>query len=132
MDYHVFRVEKDDTNVKLFVDNEADASITIALGSLPQNNLADETQLLETSGDGKSAFNLLFFRFRIASTNFNTVGPSGCAGDFDDDDDVDTDDLLTLFAAWGPCVSCDEDLNSDDDVNTEDLLILFANWGDCP
>jgi hypothetical protein len=50
-------------------------------------------------------------------------------GDIDHDGDVDTQDLLALLAAWGPCEGCPEDLNGDGIVNTEDLLTLLANWG---
>ncbi|MCH8824509.1 MAG: right-handed parallel beta-helix repeat-containing protein [Planctomycetes bacterium] len=47
---------------------------------------------------------------------------------------VNTLDLLSLFAKWGPCTKgcCLADLDLDGNVNTADLLILFANWGPCP
>ncbi|MCH8824558.1 MAG: hypothetical protein IH984_13740 [Planctomycetes bacterium] len=58
-----------------------------------------------------------------------------CIADLDGNGTVSTNDLLILFANWGPCpVShgpCCADLNSDGTVNTEDLLILQANWGPC-
>jgi hypothetical protein len=53
-----------------------------------------------------------------------------CPADFDDDGDVDTNDLLLLLAAWGTS-GPDGDVDQDGDVDTEDLLALLAAWGDC-
>lgn len=53
-------------------------------------------------------------------------------GDLDGDGQVNTIDLLILFANWGPCDSCNNchaDLNGNCTVNTGDLLILLSNWG---
>lgn len=55
--------------------------------------------------------------------------------DLNDDNVVNTIDLLMLFSSWGPCDcnvpgSCLADFNDDGTTNTIDLLILFANWGD--
>jgi hypothetical protein len=52
-----------------------------------------------------------------------------CIGDIDGDGDVDTDDLLLLFAAWGSA-DPDADLDDDGDVGVGDLLLLLAGW-DC-
>jgi hypothetical protein len=54
-----------------------------------------------------------------------------CLADFNADDIVNVQDLLTLIAAWGPCGGCETDLNIDGDVNESDLLILIAAWGPC-
>jgi len=53
----------------------------------------------------------------------------GCPGDFDQDNDVDTADLLFLLGAWG---TPDGDMDGDGDTDTSDLLALLAAWGDCP
>jgi len=45
------------------------------------------------------------------------------------DGEVNTEDLLVVLGAWGPCVGCPADVNGDDQVNTEDLLALLADWG---
>ncbi|MCH2141157.1 MAG: hypothetical protein MK100_09015 [Phycisphaerales bacterium] len=55
-----------------------------------------------------------------------------CVADIDDSGDVNTDDLLTLLAEWGPCASgCGGDLNSDGVVGVDDLLVLVGSWGPC-
>ena len=61
-----------------------------------------------------------------------------CLQDLDGDGTVDTDDLLILFADYGPCPNaaetgefCDSDFSCNSTVGTEDLTILFANWGPC-
>ena len=54
---------------------------------------------------------------------------SAIPGDINGDGIVNTEDLLALLAAWGPCPECPEDINGDGTVNTSDLLILLANWG---
>ncbi len=128
---HLFRIEKDDTYVKLFVDNEDTASITIDLDDLPQNYLANEVKLLSTSNPGKSKFELMHFRYRIATTNFSLPTASYCAGDVNTDDHVDEVDLIELLKNWGPCTGCDEDLNGDDVVDLDDLDILLSSWGPC-
>lgn len=56
----------------------------------------------------------------------------GCIGDLDGDGDVDTNDLLTLLASWGPCSCCPADLNCDGVVDQTDLDILLDHWGPCP
>lgn len=50
--------------------------------------------------------------------------------DFDEDGDVDRNDLDALIANWGPCVhaDCPWDLNSDGGVNTPDLAHVLASW----
>ena len=53
-------------------------------------------------------------------------------GDLDGDGIVGVPDLLTLLAAWGPCVgcaNCPADLDGDCAVSVPDLLTLLANWG---
>ena len=53
-------------------------------------------------------------------------------GDLDGDGIVGVPDLLTLLAAWGPCVgcaNCPADLDGDCTVSVPDLLTLLANWG---
>ena len=50
-------------------------------------------------------------------------------GDVDCDGTVNVTDLLSLFAAWGPCdYYRPEDINGDGTVDTIDLLTLLANW----
>ena len=129
---HLFRVEKTGVLVKLFVDNESTPSLDFRLNALADNFLQDETNLLSTSNPGKSKFELSLFRYRIADTDFDVPASNPCAGDIDDDDDVDVDDLLALLAAWGPCVSCDEDISGDDVVDLADLEAVLATWGVCP
>jgi hypothetical protein len=53
---------------------------------------------------------------------------TGIEGDFNNDGQVDIDDLLTLIAAWGGDGSDGTDLNGDGVVNIADLLVLIANW----
>ena len=56
-----------------------------------------------------------------------------CPGDIDFSDDVNVDDLLTLFIDWGTdgCKN-NGDINNDGTVSVQDLLDLFADWGPCP
>ena len=56
--------------------------------------------------------------------------PPLCPWDLDRTNNVNTSDLLELFAQWGTAGSADFDESGA--VNTNDLLILFANWGPCP
>ena len=58
---------------------------------------------------------------------------AACLADINLSNAVDTDDLLAMIAAWGPCEStdCRSDLNWDGIVNTDDLLELLAAWGPC-
>jgi hypothetical protein len=52
-----------------------------------------------------------------------------CPGDFDDDGDIDTADLLFLLGAWGTSAG---DVDDDGDTDTADLLALLGAWGECP
>lgn len=56
--------------------------------------------------------------------------PASCPWDLDSSGNVNTYDLLALFALWGTAGPADFDESGS--VNTSDLLILFANWGPCP
>jgi hypothetical protein len=60
---------------------------------------------------------------------YSVLVKMGCPGDFDQDGDVDTADLLYLLGAWG---TPDGDMDGDGDTDTADLLALLAAWGDCP
>lgn len=63
-----------------------------------------------------------------------TVTPA--AGDTDGNGHVNTDDLLTIINAWGPCPAppapCPFDIappGGDGVVNQLDLAVIIANWG---
>ncbi|MBM4112025.1 MAG: hypothetical protein FJ253_01425 [Phycisphaerae bacterium] len=55
-----------------------------------------------------------------------------CPADFNDDGQVDGDDLGTLLGMWGPCVGCVADFNDDFQVDGDDLGTLLGEWGPCP
>ncbi len=64
-------------------------------------------------------------------TGFPAIEP--CAGDFDEDGDIDGSDLATfvdLYAGKDPLA----DLNHDRTVDTEDLAVFSAEFGriNCP
>lgn len=56
-----------------------------------------------------------------------------CDPDLNDDDVVDSTDLLTLLAGWGRCpvppAYCVADVNCDGVVDLIDLLLLLGAWG---
>jgi hypothetical protein len=54
-----------------------------------------------------------------------------CPADIDGSGVVDTADLVSLLAAWGPCADCPEDVDENGTVDTADLLALLAAWGPC-
>ncbi len=58
----------------------------------------------------------------------DTVHEHGMPGDVNGDGVVNTNDLLAVLAAWGPCQECSEDLNQDGFVGVDDLLMLIAAW----
>ncbi|MCH2160689.1 MAG: hypothetical protein MK085_02325 [Phycisphaerales bacterium] len=58
--------------------------------------------------------------------------PSGCEGDFNDDNIINGADFGLMLSAWGSCTGCPEDLNGDNEVNGADVGLILALWGDCP
>jgi len=48
--------------------------------------------------------------------------------DVNNDGVVDFADLLSVLAAWGPCVGCPEDIDGNDVVDFNDILFLLADW----
>ena len=61
--------------------------------------------------------------------------PSGAPvpGDLNGDGFVDTTDLVSLLASWGPCPppcppTCNGDINGDCTVGVSDLISLLSNW----
>jgi polyhydroxybutyrate depolymerase len=58
--------------------------------------------------------------------------PAVCPADLDGNGTVDTGDILTVLAAWGPCKgACQEDLDGSGAVDVGDLLVVLASWGPC-
>lgn len=56
-----------------------------------------------------------------------------CPGDINNDEVVDTNDILALLSGFGCEMDCAVDLNGDDATNTEDVLLLLGQFGqDCP
>jgi len=58
-------------------------------------------------------------------------GPAFCAGDVNEDYDVDVLDLLYIIAVYNTDNPAG-DLNGDGWVNVADLLLLIGGWGACP
>jgi hypothetical protein len=55
-----------------------------------------------------------------------------CAGDLNDDGDVDALDVLVLLGEFGTCSgTCLADLNDDGIVSADDLWLLLRLWGAC-
>jgi len=52
--------------------------------------------------------------------------------DFNNDSQVNVQDVLALIAWWGPCTACDVDIDNNGDVNISDLLFVISEWGACP
>lgn len=62
--------------------------------------------------------------------------PTNCAGDADNDFDVDFDDITAAIANWGasytPGSDSVGDADDDGDVDFDDITASIANWGsDC-
>ena len=55
-----------------------------------------------------------------------------CPGDIDGDGTVDTNEILAVLGAWGPCDGCPEDVTGDGHVGVDDLLLLVGSFGPCP
>jgi hypothetical protein len=84
----------------------------------------DETAgvLLDLTPTGASA------QFAV-SANLLATHQQGVPGDVNGDGTVNTDDLLAVLAAWGPCSPpCAEDLDGDGQVDVNDVLILIGAW----
>ena len=54
-----------------------------------------------------------------------------CPGDIDGDGTVDTNEILAVLGAWGPCDGCPEDVTGDGHVGVDDLLLLVGSFGPC-
>jgi len=51
--------------------------------------------------------------------------PPSCAGDWDGDDDADSDDVIAFFAAWD---GGEADVDGDDDTDSDDVVAFFTAW----
>jgi probable HAF family extracellular repeat protein len=49
-------------------------------------------------------------------------------GDVNGDGVVNTDDILLVIGAWGPCTGCAADIDGDGFVGANDLLVVLAHW----
>jgi hypothetical protein len=66
---------------------------------------------------------------------------SVCIGDLDHSGAVDSDDLVAVILAWGPCPDCPPDFCSTDiapfpggncSTDADDLVQVILHWGPCP
>lgn len=60
--------------------------------------------------------------------------PPPCAGDVNDNGQVNVDDLMQVINSWGAAGKPGEnpaDVNDDGDVDMDDLLEVLMNWGPC-
>ncbi len=63
----------------------------------------------------------------------NTIAdecPFDCP-DINGDDDVGVDEVHAVIAAWGTD-DADVDVNYDGIIDTNDLLLVLSAWGPCP
>lgn len=61
--------------------------------------------------------------------NLVATHPHGLPADVNGDGVVNTDDLLAVLGAWGPCSPpCPADINGDGVVNVNDILDLIGAW----
>jgi hypothetical protein len=64
-----------------------------------------------------------------ASADLIATHQQSLPGDVNGDGIVDTNDLLAVLAAWGPCEPpCPEDIDNDGSVSVNDVLILIGAW----
>ena len=63
------------------------------------------------------------------NADLTAIHQQSLSGDVNGDGVVDTNDLLAVLAAWGPCEPpCSEDINNDGQVDVNDVLVLIAAW----
>ena len=57
-----------------------------------------------------------------------------CPADVSGNGVVDTDDILAVLSAWGPCgaPACPGDVDGDGQAGVNDILMIISEWGDCP
>ena len=59
----------------------------------------------------------------------NSLIGSSCPGDWDEDGDTDSDDIVQFFGAWD---SGEADVDSDADTDSDDIIAFFFSWdGGC-
>ncbi len=101
----------------------------------------DRLGLAVAAGDGRAVVGAPFDDDSGASSGsvyvFEIGGPcaNGCPGDINDDNMVDTQDLLSLLGVWGACPpegECPLDLDGSGAMDVGDLLIILGGWGICP
>lgn len=67
-----------------------------------------------------------------------SVPAAACEADITRNGAVDTDDLITVMGAWGPCAcaaNCPGNIdktNNNTVVDTDDLIRVITTWGGCP
>lgn len=61
------------------------------------------------------------------SATYYTVYQGACLGDFDGDNDADSDDIVGFFGAWDVGDNA-ADADNDGDVDSDDILAFFESW----
>jgi hypothetical protein len=101
--------------------------------------LGDGNYLI-ASGPGVYKYDVAGNSFSIILDNvdaqfINPIVLADCPADVDGSGSVDSDDLVMVVLAWGPCPAppkpCPADTNDDGDVNADDLVAVVLAWGPC-
>tara|TARA_B100001059_G_scaffold167828_1_gene167589 strand:- start:982 stop:2421 length:1440 start_codon:yes stop_codon:yes gene_type:complete len=72
----------------------------------------------------------------LLSAGAPTLAGESCPADFNQDGQVNIDELLATLSGWGACpeqpTPCPMDIDGSGTVNVDDLLTVLSSWGSCP
>jgi hypothetical protein len=138
------------TDIDVLLKWEAPGAISFDLyfgNTYPISVIASDIGATEYLCQMQDPDSFYFWHVVAKYTNGNQIsGPYGwfftsppCEGDFDDDNDVDVDDLRIFSNAFGTsdCTiegNCVSDFDNDNDIDGRDLFILIQDFGrtSCP
>jgi hypothetical protein len=95
------------------------------------------TNCTESCPNVATAVGVLGFAAARAALCPCSAATSPCPADLTGDKSVNTDDLLEIVMAWGPCpsppVTCGADCEAPfGNVDINDLMVVINGWGPCP
>ena len=124
----------DEAGVELHLTAAMDVDETTELPDMPLPDIPFELPTILPPGD----FAGVVLSLTPQDMNINmaldvvvhgTGTPSHAPGDADGDGLVNTNDILAVLSAWGPCDGCTEDLDGDGMVGVDEILLIIEHWG---
>jgi hypothetical protein len=115
--------------------NDVDEDGAVTMADAVYYAAALGAEAIDCDGDGVADVLQIFQDPAIDADQDGALdGCIPCPADVSGNGVVDTDDILAVLSAWGPCEDpeCPGDADGDGEAGVNDILMIISGWGNCP